>query len=160
MFLIIGLFNMIFHYDLFTKNPFWGFIICLVFVVGMLGTIGSLMILPNSKKTNTIALKHNPIKGAILSLKKIFEQEEYVDKIGKPYYGLTENGIFGARIVAGIVTGVRLTEDKPLYEISYEKNSWWVKEVTNDRNKLLDMLKVQELNTIAKGAKIKLKHHD
>ena len=34
-----------------------------------------------------------------------------MENIGKPRYGIIENGIFGTRIVAGIVTGKRYTED-------------------------------------------------
>ena len=42
-----------------------------------------------------------------------------MENIGKAKYGIIENGIFGTRIISGIVTGVRYTEDKPIYEISF-----------------------------------------
>ncbi len=45
-----------------------------------------------------------------------------MENIGKPKYGILENGIFGTRIVSGIVTGVRFTEDKPVYELSFGKD--------------------------------------
>lgn len=47
-----------------------------------------------------------------------------MENIGTPKYGIIENGIFGTRIISGIVTGVRFTEDKPVYEISFGKDKW------------------------------------
>lgn len=165
-FLFIALYNMIFHYQLLQDNPIWGIFVCFIFVVGVAGTI---MTLPNKHKTpspvysklaKTDTKASTPIKGIITKLRRLVFTENYADKIGQAAYGITDNGIFGARIVAGIITGIRLTEDKPLYEISYEKNSWWVKDITDNRAELLDMLKVAQLDHIRKTAKINLKHHD
>lgn len=169
MFLIIALFNMIFHYQLLQQNHTLAFIVSCLFVVGVLGTIASLPLKQiNTKQINTKQMKtkietdkdKTPIKNIITKLKRLVFTENYSDKIGQAVYGITDNGIFGARIVAGIITGIRLTEDKPLYEISYEKNSWWVKDITDNRAELLDMLKVAQLDHIRKTAKINLKHHD
>lgn len=46
-----------------------------------------------------------------------------IETIGKARYAIIENGIFGTRIVSGIITGVRYTEGNPVYEIKiqYEK---------------------------------------
>lgn len=55
-----------------------------------------------------------------------------MDKIGKPMYGIIENGAFGTRIVSGIVTGVRFTEDKPIYELSFGKDSWWTSDISDN----------------------------
>ena len=52
-----------------------------------------------------------------------------MNNIGKPKYGIINNGVFGVNIVSGIVTGIRYTEGKPLYEISFGKNKWWTDEL-------------------------------
>ena len=156
MFLFIALFNMIFHYHLLAQNPLWGFIICIVFVVGAIGTVGTLLIINGDKPKST---NTKPIARAIERLTSMFK-DNYTDKVGKASYGIFDNGIFGARIVAGIITGVRLTDDKPIYEITHEKNSWWVTDITDNRAQLLDMLKVAQLDAIQKTAKVKLKYHD
>lgn len=156
-FLIIALFNIIFHYELLKHNPGWCIIICVLLFIGVAGFITSL---PLKKEATPSQKTYSPVKIIISKLKRLVFTENYTDKIGKPAYGIVDNGIFGARIVAGIITGIRLNEDKPLYEISFDKNSWWVKDITDNREELLNMLKIAELDTIRNSANIKLKYND
>jgi len=72
-------------------------------------------------------------------------------------YGIIENGIFGTRIVSGIITGVRYTETKPVYEISFGKDKWETSEITDN---IEDIFKALKLTTLARvrethGLKIK-----
>jgi hypothetical protein len=54
-----------------------------------------------------------------------------IENMDKAVYGLVDSGIFGARVVAGVVTGIRYTEERPLYEVSFGKNSWWTPDITD-----------------------------
>ena len=69
-------------------------------------------------------------------------------EFGKPKYGLIDSGVFGVRIISGIVTGVRYTEDKPIYELSFGKDKWWTTEITDDKSVLLSMLKLASLDRV------------
>lgn len=60
-----------------------------------------------------------------------------MNNIGKPRYGIIDSGLFGIRIVSGIVTGIRYTEDKPVYEISFGKNKYWASDITEKPEDLI-----------------------
>ena len=79
---------------------------------------------------------------------------------GKPKYGLIDSGIFGVRIVSGIVTGIRYTEDKPVYELSFGKDKWWTSEITDNIEDIPKMLKLVSLERVKEthGLKIKYEH--
>ena len=68
--------------------------------------------------------------------------------IGMPKYGIITNGIFGTRIVSGIVTGVRFTEDKPIYELSFGKDKWWTSEITDNIEDIFKVLNLVSLNRV------------
>ena len=78
--------------------------------------------------------------------------------INKPIYGIINSGIFGAQIIAGIVTGVQYTEDKPLYQISFGKNSWWTNTVTENKDELLSLLNIAPLERIIETHGLKIKY--
>jgi hypothetical protein len=75
-----------------------------------------------------------------------------------PKYGIIENGIFGTRIVSGIVTGVRFTEDKPVYEISFDKNKWWTSEITDNMDDIFKALNLAPLDRIKKSHGLSIKY--
>ena len=82
-----------------------------------------------------------------------------MDKIGQPYYGILEHGVFGSRIISGIITGIRFTEDVPIYEISFGNNRWETKEITNKEEELFKMLKLPSLERIKSSHGLKIKHY-
>ncbi len=72
-------------------------------------------------------------------------------------YGIIENGIFGTRIISGIVTGVRFTDDKPFYEISFGKDKWWTSEITDNLEDILKALKLVSLDRVKETHGLKIK---
>ncbi len=80
-----------------------------------------------------------------------------MEKMGKPVYGLINSGIFGAQIVAGIVTGIRFTEDKPVYEISFGKNSWWSETITDNQAEIPMLLNLAPLARVKETHGLKIK---
>ena len=82
-----------------------------------------------------------------------------MNEFGKPKYGIVENGIFGTRIVSGIVTGVRFTEDKPLYELSFGKDKVWTSDITDNVDDLPKMLKLVSLERIKETHGLKIKYN-
>ena len=81
-----------------------------------------------------------------------------MENIGQAKYGIIENGIFGTRIIAGIVTGVRFTEDKPMYELSFGKNKWWTSEVTDNTDDIFEALKLAPLDRVQETNGLKIKY--
>ena len=82
-----------------------------------------------------------------------------MENIGKPKYGIIENGIFGTKIVSGIITGVRFTEDKPVYEISFGKNSWWTSEITDSIDDVFKALKLLSLERVKEAHGLTIKYN-
>lgn len=80
--------------------------------------------------------------------------------MGKPMYGIIDSGSFGLRIVSGIVTGIRHTEDKPMYELSFGKNSWWSSQITDKVEELGSMFNLVSLERVSEthGLNIKFQH--
>lgn len=81
-----------------------------------------------------------------------------LENISKPKYGLIDAGLFGLRIVAGIVTGIRFTEDKPVYEISFGKNSWWTPNIADKAEDLLKVINLAPLDRIMQTHELKIKY--
>lgn len=78
--------------------------------------------------------------------------------IGKPKYGIIENKTFGTRIISGIVTGVRFTEDKPVYEISFGNDKWWTTEITDSTDEVFKALKLASLERVKETHGLKIKY--
>lgn len=80
-----------------------------------------------------------------------------MDKIGKPFYGIVNSGIFGAQIISGIITGIRFTEDKPIYEISFGKSNWQTSVITDNQEELFKLLNLAPLRRIKETHGLKIK---
>lgn len=82
-----------------------------------------------------------------------------MENISKPKYGIVDSGLFGARIVAGIVTGVRYTEDLPIYEISFGSTKVNTSKIADSPEEIFKMLNLASLERIKEthGLKIKFK---
>lgn len=80
-----------------------------------------------------------------------------MENLNTPKYGIIDSGLFGVKVVAGIVTGIRYTDDKPLYEISFGKNSWWTSEITDNPEDLLKHFKLASLERIKETHGLKIK---
>jgi len=78
--------------------------------------------------------------------------------IGQPRYGLIDSGLFGVKIVSGIVTGIKYTEDKPVYEISFGNNKWWTSEITNNVEEIGKMFNLASLERIKETHGLKIKY--
>jgi hypothetical protein len=81
-----------------------------------------------------------------------------MNNIGKPKYGIIENGIFGTRIVSGIVTGIRFTESKPVYELSFGKDKWWTTEITDNVEDIFKALKLTSLDRVKETHGLTIKY--
>ena len=82
-----------------------------------------------------------------------------MNNIGKPRYGLIKNGMIGFTIVSGVVTGIRYTEDLPLYEISFGRDKWWTPTISNLPEKLLVPLSLPTLKRIEETHNLKIKYN-
>lgn len=78
--------------------------------------------------------------------------------MGKAVYGLVDSGIFGARIIAGVVTGIRYTEDRPVYEVSFGKNSWWTSDIADNIDDIGKMFKLAPIERIKETHGLKIKY--
>jgi hypothetical protein len=78
--------------------------------------------------------------------------------IGKPKYGIIENGSFGTKIVSGIITGVSYTEDKPIYEISFGNDKWRTTEITESLEDIFKALKLVDLQRVVETHGLKIKY--
>lgn len=79
------------------------------------------------------------------------------ENMNKPMYGIVNSGLFGLSIVSGIVTGIRYTEDKPLYEISFGKNTWWTSQITDKVEEIGKMFNLASLERIQETHGLKIK---
>lgn len=77
--------------------------------------------------------------------------------IGKPVYGLIDNSLFGFRFMAGIVTGFRLTDGDPLYEVSFGKNSAWTSKIAFSKEALMNMIELPTFDRIKETHGLTLK---
>lgn len=71
-----------------------------------------------------------------------------IELMNKPIYGVVDRGIFGVRVVTGIITGVQFTDNLPLYKIEYKDGSVWTDKVTDNVEKLLELMSVIPLKNI------------
>jgi hypothetical protein len=78
--------------------------------------------------------------------------------MGQARYGIIENGIFGTRIVSGIVTGIRYTEDKPVYELSFGKDKWWTSQIAENINDIFKELNLASLERIKETHGLRIKY--
>ena len=85
-------------------------------------------------------------------------ENKYIDNIGKPKYGIIENGIFGTRIVSGIVTGIRFTEDKPVYEITFGKDKFWASDIAESPEDITKLLNLVPLHRVKETHGLKIKY--
>lgn len=85
-----------------------------------------------------------------------------MNNIGKPKYGIIDSGLFGLRIVSGIVTGIRYTEDKPVYEISFGKDKWWTSDLAETPEEIVSKFNLASLERVKEthGLKIKFDSFD
>lgn len=70
---------------------------------------------------------------------------------------MLENGIYGVKIVTGIVTGIKFTEDKPIYELSNGKDKWQTSEITDNLEDVFKALKIVSLEKLKETVKLKIK---
>ena len=89
------------------------------------------------------------------------EVRRYIAKmyedVGKAKYGLIDSGLFGVKIIAGIVTGIRFTETDPIYEISFDKNKWETSIITEDISDIIKFLKIAPLQRVRETHNLKVK---
>ncbi len=81
-----------------------------------------------------------------------------MEHIGKARYGIINSGLFGVTIASGIVTGVRFTEDKPVYEISFGKDKWQTSEITDSKEDIFKLLNLASLDRIKETHGLKIKY--
>lgn len=79
--------------------------------------------------------------------------------MGKPMYGIIRTGMSEVKVVSGIVTGVKYTEDKPVYELSFGKNSWSTTEITDNTDDILKALSLTPLDRIKETHGLKIKYN-
>lgn len=79
--------------------------------------------------------------------------------VGQARYGIINSGLFGVTIVSGIVTGIRYTEDKPIYEISFGKDKWQTSEITDSKDDIFKLLNLASLDRIKETHGLKIKYN-
>lgn len=81
-------------------------------------------------------------------------------KINKAVYGITDNSIFGLKIVSGIVTGVSYSEEHPpRYEVTFGKNKVWVNKIAESKELLIEALNLADLKKVATTHQLTLKYN-
>ena len=80
------------------------------------------------------------------------------ENIGKAMYGVISNGVFAVRIISGIVTGVRYTEDKPIYDIEFGKDRWSTSVITDNDKDLIRLLNLPSLERVKETHGLKIKY--
>ena len=81
-----------------------------------------------------------------------------MENIGKPKYGIVDSGLFGVRIISGIVTGIRYTENKQVYELSFGKDKWWTSEIADTPEDIFKVLKLASLDRIKQTHGLQIKY--
>ena len=82
-----------------------------------------------------------------------------MDNIKKARYGIIGNKMFGMRIVTGIVTGIRYTEDKPKYEISFGKDKYWCDAIASTKEELIELMELASLERVNETYGLKIKYN-
>lgn len=80
-----------------------------------------------------------------------------VKNMSKSIYGVVDSGVFGLRIVTGIVTGVQYTKTKPLFKIEYKDGSVWTDKVADNKDDLFKLMNVTPLEEVEKLLDLKIK---
>ena len=78
--------------------------------------------------------------------------------IGKPKYGVIDSGLFGLSVVAGIVTGIKFTEDKPVYQLSFGKNTYWTSNIADSKEEIIKFFNLASLERITETHGLKIKY--
>lgn len=78
--------------------------------------------------------------------------------MGESVYGIIESGVFGCRIISGIITGIRYTETDPVYEISFGQNKWWTSQIATNQDTLIEMLNLPTLERISQTHGLLIKY--
>lgn len=58
-----------------------------------------------------------------------------------------------------MVTGIRFTEDKPLYEISFGKDKWWTDEITESMEEIYKTLELAPLERVKQTHGLLIKYN-
>lgn len=80
------------------------------------------------------------------------------DKYGLPFYGIVDNGLFGFKVVSGIITGIKYTEDKPLYSLQFGKDQWWTSKIAESKEELINLFELPTLERIKETHGLKIKY--
>lgn len=76
---------------------------------------------------------------------------------GTLVHSIVDKGIFGLRVISGIVIGIEYTNKTPKYCIGFGDNSVWVNKVATNDKELLEMLKLSDLEKVKEvGANVNL----
>lgn len=75
-------------------------------------------------------------------------------KINTPLYGVVDRGIFGLRIIYGIVIGVQYTSNKPKYCIASDNSSVWTDNVSDSPEGLIELLNIPTPTEIVNKTKL------
>jgi len=78
--------------------------------------------------------------------------------MGQPVYAIIDRKTFGMRFVSGIVTGVRYTENKPVYTIEFGKNRWESSMIAESKEDLLENIKLPTLDRVKETHGLKIKY--
>lgn len=81
-----------------------------------------------------------------------------MENIGKPKYGVIDSGLFGLRIVAGMVTGIRYTETVPEYEIRFGKNTWWTSKIADTPEEIVKFFELAPLERVKQTHGLMIKY--
>ena len=81
-----------------------------------------------------------------------------MENIKQARYGIIGNSMFGMRIVAGRVTGIQYTEDKPKYELSFGKNKYWCDAIAKDKLELVELMDLASLEKVNETHGLKIKY--
>lgn len=81
-----------------------------------------------------------------------------MENIGKACYAIIDSGVFGLRIVSGIITGIRYTTDLPLYCIQMGKDLWWSDKIVFRPEDLLPHFGLADLNRVKESHGLMIKY--
>ena len=81
-----------------------------------------------------------------------------IENIKKPVYGIIDSGTFGFRVISGIVTGVRFTEEEPVYTIQFGKDRWETKLIAHSQEELSGLFKLPTLARVKETHGLTIKY--
>jgi len=68
--------------------------------------------------------------------------------IGTPVHSAVKSGIFGLKIISGVIIGIEFTHNKPKYCIGFGDNSVWVYNIAESKEELIELLKLPDLDVV------------